>query len=621
MNLFILAWNPPDGLLPSALAELRHMAEVYPQLDPTTLWHYNNEDEMAFAASMHTAEHAATPRRYVFRSHGHVTFYDGCLIDRVGGFQAHNAEALSSQWAQLPEALEGRFVAVRITRQPSCLELLIDPLGMAQVYYLHQGNVWLISNSVRLLMNLSKTRVLDPLGVSLLLTLGWAGADRTLQREIHVIPGGQRWIWQPGQREPRREVYFDPSMLARRRQRALTRAEYERLGEELMHICSTLAQSYGELQCPLTGGRDSRLMAALLIRGGIKAKYHTFGPADNPDIPIGAQIAQAFDLPYKARIRTAEDNIKLSDAAIWRFIQQNDGMAKLETIFALRNYPSLGEYPFYSDRLSVTLAGTGGEIARGYYSHPKLFLGRHGVKDLQRSLTGRVVRGYDGLVRWEALALAQAYVQRYVEQAIEVGVAPLDVPDLFYVSERVRRWAGSLHRIVMPIFDPVSPFCTRPFVEAAFRLPAWHRYTEPIHYQLMQLLVPELQRIPFDKPWRSQRPVMNIVRWIGQQGMRKASEPIRRVWRRQPSGEAARVPAVKSPSWREVEWGGWLETQYPRWRELCLDQAESALWSFVNRPLFERITSPAATPAERRRCLQGLYNVATLFYYTQVTGS
>jgi len=57
-----------------------------------------------------------------------------------------------------------------------------------------------------------------------------------------------------------------------------------------------------------------------------------------------------------------------------------------------------------------------------------------------------------------------------------------------------------------------SPFCTRPFVEAAFSVPALMRYTEPLHYGIT-LQDSALHALPFlEEPWRScQRRRENVV--------------------------------------------------------------------------------------------------------------
>jgi len=39
---------------------------------------------------------------------------------------------------------------------------------------------------------------------------------------------------------------------------------------------------YGRIICPLTGGRDSRVLAALLVHAGIPATYGTDGDPEAP---------------------------------------------------------------------------------------------------------------------------------------------------------------------------------------------------------------------------------------------------------------------------------------------------------------------------------------------------
>jgi asparagine synthase (glutamine-hydrolysing) len=277
VNLYVVGWNLPEELSTVALAELRQMTEVYPQLDPKTTWHFG-KGEGAFAASVHTATQAAAPRRYVWQSEEQVTIYDGCPVDRTGSFPAHDAETLSSHWDRLPEVLEGQFAVVRLTGDPPGIELLIDWLGVAQVYYVHHGNMWLVSNSVGLISRIVDASAWDPLGVSLFLSVGFVGGDRTLRRDVRVIPGGEHWQWQQDSIEPRRQAYYPVSKPASQREEPTPLARHlEQLADQLTGICRNLGQRFGELECPLTGGRDSRLLAALLISGGIPAKYFTGG--------------------------------------------------------------------------------------------------------------------------------------------------------------------------------------------------------------------------------------------------------------------------------------------------------------------------------------------------------
>jgi asparagine synthase (glutamine-hydrolysing) len=586
------------------------MVDVYPQLDPETVWHRSSPCGTIFTASMHTADKAAAPRCYVMQNDEQTIFYSGLPVDPAGAYPAHRVEALSTHWSQITENLEGQFVIIRTADDPPCLELITDFLGMEQVYYLHERDMWLISNSVQLIERIGGPRTLDTLGVSLFLGAGWAGADRTLRRDINVIPGGQHWTWRQGDLEPRKQSYYAPSRLACQPRRALTQPYLERLADDLMRLCRSLSQSF-EIRCTLTGGRDSRLVTALLIHTGLQARYWTTGDPASADVRIGTRIARTCGLPHQVVTITAADVVREWDNICWRFVRQNDGMSSLWQIAdVLNTTPQI-------ERLNLTLWGAGGEIGRGSYSEPRLFLGRHDVMGVQRFFAEKRVKDHSGLICQEGIALARDYIRRFVVQCVDEGFAPIDAPDVFQTYQRVGRWGGTNMRRGVPIGDLFSPYCSRPFVEATFAMPALQRYTQPLHYNLIRLLAPELHGLSFDKdPWRLQQPVMNLLRIYGVSTLRNVNhdfrrripEPLRRTFRRLKPRKSLEISSAFDQS-------NWFEVKLEQVRAICLDQNDSSIWDFGDRSRFEWITSSDIDPVERSRYVELLYRIATLFYY------
>jgi asparagine synthase (glutamine-hydrolysing) len=606
MNLFLLSWNLPKESFSEVISELHEMTKIYPQLDPGTIWHWGRGNNLgtAFAASIHTSEHATAPRRYVWRTDDQVTFYDGCLVDRKGSLTAHDAESLSLHWNQLAESLEGQFIIARLTSKPLSIELLTDFLGIGQAYYLHRDNMWIISNSVNLILRVSKATTLDPLGVSLFLSTRVVGGDRTLRRDIRVIPGGQLWQWQQGTNGPNRQVYFPHSKLASPQRKVLTRQVSRELADELVGICNSLAISFGELQCGLTGGRDSRLLAALLISGEIPARFYTEGLPGCADVEIGTAIAQSFDLPHEITTFSVEDILENWETLSRRLIEWNDGMVNLWQITNV-------VLPAHIDRLTVKLWGVGGENARGFYFKPEHLFCHLGMEDIQELLIKKLVQDYGGLIRNEAKELVQDYLKQRVAQAFEKGFSSLDLLDYFFLTERTRRSIGSNARKAMPATDLFAPLLTRPFIEAVFAMPARYRYSEPLHFQLIRLLVRELLNIRLDKGhWRSQRPFSNFARWCIAEWPKQqvlCSIP-RRFYPRRFSDR--KITPNFDHSHLLLSKLQWL-------RELCLDQSDSMLWEFVDRSVFDSMTAPdfiSDKPFSKSQ-LFGLYTVATLFSY------
>jgi asparagine synthase (glutamine-hydrolysing) len=634
MNLYLLAWQFPHDQHAAAVAELRRVAqEVYPHLDPDTLWHHSG-GQGALAASLHTAASAASPRTYVYHGDDHVTFFDGLPVDRTGRFNAHRAEDLAVHWQQLPQCLEGSFAAVRVAKDPAQIELLTDPLGMEHVYYLRRGDVWLLSNSVRLLERVGKATALDPLGVSLYFAVGWVGADRTLRHDVRVLPGGQKVVWRRDTPGPSHAGYFQRAGLARWRSGALTRDSVEALADSLTQMLRCLSRSLGKLNCPLSAGHDTRLLAALLIHAGIPARYFTFGYYDATDIRVASHIARLFGLEHSISDDAVEDrltaNVSEELRARWdevsrRLVAENDGMVSLILADQL-----VGENTGRAARLGSYLHGGGGEIARSFYGMPATFIHAGTPGAVLRNLLTHLVSDHGGLITPEATGLARSYLRGFLEECLEEGFTPPDLPDLFYTYERVRRWVGNIFRWGAMREDHFYPFCTRPFIETAFSLSALYRWSEPIHYELIRHLVPRLLPVPSDKPWRSQRPVLNRLKFLGSfsygvvrrqlPGLQPLVSGVRAGIRRLLARRSADQPvpgglANAENGFDSDTMAALVEVKREQIREVCFSQPRSLVWSFVHRPAFERLLSPSAGAQERRRHYEVLYAIATVFYY------
>jgi asparagine synthase (glutamine-hydrolysing) len=609
MNIFVIAWNLPKERQSIVAAELHRMTEVYQHLGSDTLWEWTSTCGTVLAASVHTADNLAAPRHYVTRSDNQVVFYSGLPVNPAGDFPAHQAEALASHWNGLDESLEGMYSITRITDNPLQLEVQTDILGLGNVFYFHQGDLWLVSNSVQLIERINRPSTLDPLGVSMFLAMGWVGGDRTLRTDIRTIPGGQRWTWRKGNREPKQDTYYPASRLALQPQRSLDRPFIKQLANNLMRPLSSLGRDFNTITCALTGGRDSRLITALLAGAGVPAHYYTYGNPSGDDARIAAQVSQILDLSYEV-LDTKESNIIAGwDTAVRQIVQRADGMYPLQLIAGTVTFSDR-----QLDHLNIRMWGAGGEIARGYYSNkPRLFFSKPGVEDIQNYLISSVINNYTGLIRQEGIALVRDYIQQFVKQYAAVGFAPIDIPDAFYTYERVGRRAGNNMRTSIPFHDSFSPFCTRPFIEAAFATTALQRCTEPLHYELTRFLSPELHKLPFLKePWPSQNAVINLLKNYGKSKSRAIGKRLDRLKGRSKWDAASSTHLITDTMFNRR---GWLEAKREQIREVSLSQKDSLIWELVDRSMFERITSSGTDPKERSHYLKGIFHIATLFYY------
>ena len=183
---------------------------------------------------------------------------------------------------------------------------------------------------------------------------------------------------------------------------------------------------------------------------------------------------------------------------------------------------------------------------------------------------------------------------------------------MFYAYERVRRWAGTNIGSLWCRQDEFSPFCTRPFIKAAFSLPIERRFAEHIHYELLNHLAPELREVAFDSEWRTQQPLLLYIQ-ARTQGLQKHTRRCRRyLLKRKKTGK----PVYKHMQTALVK-GRFrlLEDIRPKAQELCLDQKDSVLWNYVDRNQFDQLLSSSTDPKERFRRHEIIFDILTLFYY------
>lgn len=576
MNLFVVGWNLEYSVAEKLESVLLASCSVYPQLDPCTISCSKSQTAGNCLLSIRSADEIALPRRYLHSGGRFSVMFSGLPIDSGGRFEAHNAEELNAYWAELTECLEGQFSVVRLRQQPAQLELLTDPLGMEQVYYAVVANGYVFSNNVSVLSRALALREPDELGTSLYLMAGWAGSDRTLLRNIRTVPGGQLWSFIAGQTHPTKTTYFSISDCAQ--------GEAKNAVEKFDNITSYLDmlkyldQYFDPLTCGLTGGRDSRFLAALLWKNRSHAHFFTTDILPNGDSEVACEISRELRLEHQVVRLSCHEVLTRWCMLSERLVQQNDGMVSLWQIADIASQPQR------PTRLKVMLPGVGGEIARSFYSSNDQYFKISKREQASKHLIRHALLK-NCVVSQDAVELAQRYINEFVNEWSERDADPANIPDVFYAQERVRRWGGSNARKSQATSDRFPLFCSRPFIRAAFQLPPEARWNEQLHYDAIQALAPQILSIPFSgKPWRC--------------------DPVRQL----------PLAAQKSPA-VQIEW---LE----KMRKEILDEVTadpaSSLWEFVDKASFEEVMKSSDSQAGlRARAAEQLYGVATLFQYHQ----
>ena len=357
----------------------------------------------------------------------------------------------------VPAGMDGRFAVVR--SDGGALEVRTDPLGAYPVY---RSEGW-VSNSPAALAAVLGRPPLAADALAAVLGGGWSLGGGPLWEGIERVP------WHAATPEGAREIA------------ALAGAGFDaaRATRLLVSGLHALADWPGRPNVVLvTGGRDSRLIAAAARRAGFDFVARTGGSEDAPDVVVAREVCSALGLSHGLLDPHPHGDFQ----QVWRDMARvlaatTGGTATLADASGFPLRPLGGPLPLWH-------TGQGGEIARGYYGAAdedelvRRFLGERPGRRSPLSDAGRE-RVAGALRAWAA------------EQAA-AGARAEDLGDLFYLHQRMARWAAPTHAAVEPIRDSTSALWSWRLLPDLLGLPASERRSQGFHAAVLAELAPEL---------------------------------------------------------------------------------------------------------------------------------
>ena len=132
-----------------------------------------------------------------------------------------------------------------------------------------------------------------------------------------------------------------------------------------MAAVAPLRDAGAPVQLSLTGGKDSRLIAAALVKAGVPVTAVTHGFADHPDVVVAAEIARRLGIEHAVRTRPRRASGSTCSAGSAPPCSSPTGCCPRSRTWAARRY-SASTGPAASP--AITAGGHGGELLRGGYA-------------------------------------------------------------------------------------------------------------------------------------------------------------------------------------------------------------------------------------------------------------
>jgi hypothetical protein len=264
---------------------------------------------------------------------------------------------------------------------------------------------------------------------------------------------------------------------------ALTVASFSRATSSL----ARLWPATDLLRCGLSGGRDSRLLAANLLANDISPQFYT-----NTDKPEeGVVASRLIDLARGAGRPSIVHNL----------IPPRNGSSGGATSVEQRLTDLFRHYDFSYRRQFVlrgrciqeeripapTINGGIGGIAWGAWvpknwSEPS----RNPAEEMGIALQSGLARKAGGLLRQPAAGWVDTYLGELTERAVMLGLDQVQSLTWMYCASRGRTWPTARHN-----FAQTMLYATPEFVSAAIALPLRRMKSSAFHRRLTERLLPE----------------------------------------------------------------------------------------------------------------------------------
>jgi hypothetical protein len=257
-----------------------------------------------------------------------------------------------------------------------------------------------------------------------------------------------------------------------------------------------LARAAAPVELSLTGGKDSRLIAAALTAAGVPFRARTHGFADHPDVVVADMIADRLGVEHTVTEPAAPGTPDEADVLrrLRAAVLVSDGM--------LSAFENVGWPDPRVTAVPVQAGGHGGELLRGGYAQAAwrtpAALGAAAAAELFRRMTTRRLN----LLR---PAAAAAYLAGLAPWTAALARGPLAALDDFYLVNRAGRWSAAARQAYLLRSPLVQPLFADRVVRAARAVPLRLRMSDRLHRDVLASLSPQLASLPLaGSPWHGE---------------------------------------------------------------------------------------------------------------------
>jgi len=392
--------------------------------------------------------------------------------------------------SKLARDLEGFFTILVADAIKQELVIITDLVGSCHCYRRECRDFVAISGSSLLLAAIAPVH-LDPIGCQEFLHTGVIYEERTLYTEVHKLQPatvfrfgagsskGHERYWHVSELQPE---FFDVDQAA------------DKLWNVLSSALLRIGREFRRPICDLTGGYDSRAMAAAFLDTSLPFSTVVTGAQDSPDVRISGALAKLANLPH----------LHICAADALSFGEIKESLAVTEGEYNLAEYASiLRTHRQLAQQFDISLNGSFGELARGYWWELLFpYTGFRRALDARRIARARfAAKRFDASLFSAPIALDMTSHFEGVITRNNVGLAELPNTlqlDHVYLMMRMQRWQGRIASSTNQLWPCLSPFMFRSVMEVILQTRSKARRRSLLIRTMLARFQPQLANVPLE---------------------------------------------------------------------------------------------------------------------------
>lgn len=375
---------------------------------------------------------------------------------------------LSEEDAAFPAGLNGRFHGLLTNRSNGTATLFNDRYGMHRIYYHESKEAFYFAAEAKAILAVRpELRTADPRAIAELVTCGCVLENRTVFKDIYMLPPAAAWVFHHGSIE-RKGAYFQPQEWEEQ-----STLDEELYYQELRGVFSRNLPRYfngrQKVGMSLTGGLDTRMIMAWWTPPPRSLPCYSFGGMfrDCHDVRVAREVARVCEQPHEV-IPVADEFLSRFPHYAERTVYLTDGCADVS------RSPDL-----YANERAAQIA-------------PVRMTGNYGSEVLRSVRAFKPTDPAPGFFRQEFLSLVGAARDTYARLLQGHRLS-------FAVFQQAPWYHYSLLALEQTQLSVRSPFLDNDFVRTVFRAPQSTLTSSNISLRLIEDGNGALRRIPTDR--------------------------------------------------------------------------------------------------------------------------